>query len=224
MSTTCDQKDKISRENWFVNKALTALQSDDKKSGSDNVKDRQTKKTNKSSKNSRSLKDDDEEDSGWSGFQYFTREETVLKQQVKYLHLKDEIILDTGSTLPATFMNPKLVTEIKETKILLIMNMNVGAKKITKQANVIGYGKAWFDEDQMANIFGFTGTVDQYRVKYDSMVEDAFTVYTENGLIKFKRNNDGLYTYKPKEQYLREVKETKKKTGVVNIVTTLKEN
>ena len=40
------------------------------------------------------------------------------------------------------------------------MNTNAGPKLLDNQANVIGFGKAWFDKEQMANIFRFAGTVD----------------------------------------------------------------
>jgi len=49
-------------------------------------------------------------------------------------------------------------------------------------------------------------------------------VFTKNGPIKFRRNNDGLYTYKPKDEYLREVERAKMKVGTMNIATTVKEN
>ena len=103
----------------------------------------------------------------------------------KFIHLKNEVILDTGSTTPATFMNKELVTDIQDTKFPLLMNTNTGTKVLNKQANIIGFGKAWFDEDQMTNIFGFAGTVDRYQVTYNSKVEDAFNVYTQYGIVKF---------------------------------------
>ena len=61
----------------------------------------------------------------------------------------------------------------------------------------------------MTNIFGFAGTVDRYRVTYDLQIKDAFNVYTQYGIVKFQRNKEGLYTYKPKRCYLEEVQERK---------------
>ena len=52
--------------------------------------------------------------------------------------------------------------DIQDTKFALLMNTNAGTKVLNKQANIIGFGKAWFDKDQMTNIFGLqvqlTGT------------------------------------------------------------------
>ena len=59
----------------------------------------------------------------------------------KFMHLKNEIILDTGSTIPATFMDKELVTDIQDTKFPLLMNTNTGTKVLNKQANVIRFGK-----------------------------------------------------------------------------------
>jgi len=160
---------------------------------------------------------------GWCTFQCAKTEETMLKQTTsKVSPLKDEIILDTGLTLPATFMNPDLVTDIKSSKFPLVMNTNAGSKVLNKQANVLGFGKAWFDDTQMANIFGFAGTVDRYRITYDSAKEDAFHVHSPHGIVKFKRNKDGLYTYKPLQCYYDEVKA--RNESMNNMITTVTEN
>ena len=56
---------------------------------------------------------------------------------------------------------------------------------------------------------------------YNSWKEDAFNIYTNNGVVQFKRNNAGLYTYKPSEGYIQEVEE---KNRMCNLVTTVNEN
>jgi hypothetical protein len=68
-----------------------------------------------------------------------------------------------------------------------------------------GFGDAWYDPQQVANIFGFANLEDQCRITYDSSVEKAFNVHTKNGIVKFTRNKDGLYTYRPFKEYLTEV-------------------
>ena len=48
------------------------------------------------------------------------------------------------------------------------------------------------------------------RITFDLAVEDAFTVHFKNSTIKFDRNNKyGLYLYKPRQEYLDFVRETK---------------
>jgi len=46
--------------------------------------------------------------------------------------------------------------------------MNAGNKIIKNQAIIFGFGRAWFNKDQIANMFGLTATVDRYRVMFDS--------------------------------------------------------
>ena len=218
-SNNCPDKEKTPRNEWYINKAMTNLQSGDDTDSKEAKAEEKSPSTDSTASSGKNCKRE-----GWCGFQYKQTQATQLKQSGKsYEGLRDEIILDTGSTLPATFMNPEMVTGIQKTKFPLVMNTNAGSKVLDKQANVIGFGKAWFDEDQMANIFGFAGTVDRYKVTYDSSKEDAFSVHTENGVVKFQRNKDGLYTYKPKECYLEEVAE-RKKNEANYMVTTVTEN
>jgi hypothetical protein len=74
-----------------------------------------------------------------------------------------------------------------------------------KTGVIEGFGKAWFNPTQVANIFGFSKLEDQFRITYDSSVEHAFNVHTNNGIVKFIRNKDGLYVYRPSQNYLDEI-------------------
>jgi hypothetical protein len=65
--------------------------------------------------------------------------------------------------------------------------------------------KHGFDPTQVANIFGFSKLEDQCRITYDSSVEHAFNVHTNNGIVTFTRNKDGLHVYRPSQTYLNEV-------------------
>ena len=52
--------------------------------------------------------------------------------------------------------------------------------------------------------------------------EDTFNMYTKHKIVKFKRNKDGLYTYKPLQCYYDEVKS--RNEGMNNMITTVTEN
>ena len=71
-------------------------------------------------------------------------------------------------------------------------------------SDIHGFGVAKFDNDQLANIFGFSHMGDKHRITYDNAVEDAFIVHTPNGKVKFKRDGR-LYTFQPSEDYLNEI-------------------
>ncbi|MGC9261855.1 MAG: hypothetical protein ACP5I8_17490, partial [Phycisphaerae bacterium] len=150
--------------------------------------------------------------------------------------MKDVILLDSGSSIGATFMNPDLVTDIKMAKQPINMTTNAGEKLIGLEGQVKGFGKVYYDPTMMANIFGLSEMVDRCRVTFDSDVEDAFVVHVKDGKIKFSRTPEGLYAYKPTKRYLAEVAESKQMSppsehgtkfnyrGKSFLVTTLMEN
>jgi hypothetical protein len=94
------------------------------------------------------------------------------------------------------------------------MATNTGTKTLNLKGDVIGFGKAWYDPGFMANIFGFAKMAEQHRITYDSDIEDAFLVHTEDGdTIKFDRTPEGLYAYRPPQEFLDEVAKTKDQTS-----------
>ena len=162
----------------------------------------------------------------WSGLQFHERDSDKDRSQQPFAHLKDVILLDTGSTLKATFMNPDMVTNVKISDAPVSMTTNSGNKMLGLEASVPGHGQVWFDPDQIANIYGFSHMVDKHRITYDSDVEDAFLVHTKGGVTKFARTPDGLYASKPSEEYRRRVAESNNQIRqyVDNVVATVKEN
>ena len=195
----CPMKEKIPREEWFIKKAMSNMQ------GSQEKNDDSEKSDSKPSGGKKA----------WSGFQQTLEQCYVTSDpSTRYLddlvhrmnELKDGIILDTGSTIGATIMNPELLSDITLAKVPLEMVTNAGTKKMFKKGKIEGFGEAWYDPDQVANIFGFAKLEDQYRITYDSSIEKAFNVYTKDGIVKFKRNKDGLYIYQPSNEYITDVK------------------
>ena len=118
-----------------------------------------------------------------------------MSQKHAYRQRHDLITLDTGSTLDL-FGNRALVEDLHEAQECIRMFTNAGEKKICEQATVPGYGKVWFDESAIANIFSFASLTKKYRVTYDSAVEDAFIVHLKGSTIKFEKTEDGLYQFK----------------------------
>jgi hypothetical protein len=73
----------------------------------------------------------------------------------------------------------------------------------------MSYGKVYYDPDQLANIFGLASAIKKYRVTYDSDKEDAFLMHTKDNIVKFERTPEGLYAFKPTEDFLRQVADWK---------------
>jgi hypothetical protein len=49
-------------------------------------------------------------------------------------------------------------------------------------------------------------------------VEKALSVYTNDGIVKFQRKKDGLYVYKPSENYLKGVNKNKQNNEPTNLM------
>jgi hypothetical protein len=140
---------------------------------------------------------------GWCGLQGFHNKKVTFQDDspefdiFSGLDLTQDILLDTGSNIKdGTFMNPDLVNNIGPASKPLIMDTNAGQKPLTMEGTVPKYGKVYFDPQLRANIFSFGPTQRKYRVTYDNAIEDAFTVHTPDGPIKFA-NVDDLYLYRP---------------------------
>ena len=88
--------------------------------------------------------------------------------------LKDQILLDSGSGVSATFMNKDMVHTLRQTTKPIIMNTNAGDALLDKVATVPGWGEVHFHEEGMANIFGLSHMAKKHRVTMDSAIENAF--------------------------------------------------
>jgi hypothetical protein len=243
-SPDCPYAKKVDKSQWYsktkkvpsIAKKAFAQAHDDDDSDSDNSTIASAASTKSRSSNHRS--DDSSHKSrkssssiGWQGkkgkqgFMYGT----CLTQNGNgdsEEDLKDVILLDTGSTIGATIANPDLITNLKATSSPLQMATNAGTKTLNLKGDVIGFGKAWYDPDFMANIFRFAKMAEQHRITYDSNIEDAFLVHTEDGdVLKFERTSEGLYAYRPPKEFLDSVARTKiKPARKQNFVSTVKEN
>jgi hypothetical protein len=113
------------------------------------------------------------------------------------------------------FGNPKMVTNIRESKTTLELVTNAGTRTTKKIADIPGYGTVWYDKTAIASIFGLSKLKKKHRVTYDSEEEDAFIVHMNNNTLKLECNPKGLYTYKASDEYL------KKQSHLIN---TVKEN
>ena len=251
----CPDKDKIPRSEWHVNKAMSHMQNeqtdnddtndDDASNGSDDNQSVQSTRS-ASSRNRRSGTTRTSHNqcrsrgrtSWFNGFMmYETSElkdrELVYKQSSKRLTgLEDKILLDSGSTIGGTFMNPDLLTDIRESDNPIQMSTNAGSKILDTEGTFEGFGDVWIDPTQIANILGFSHVKTKHRITYDSAVEDAFNVHTDAGIVKFKGTDEGLYAYEPGPRYRKSVAKANKRsprrkssnTKMNHMVSTVKEN
>ena len=191
MSPKCPEKDKIPREDWAIRKAALHMQAEQTKD------DEEASQSDKSSKKTR-----------WSSMQVCLMD----KKKDISSKMKDDIILDNGSTL-SIFANPELVEGIRKSKSTLEMATNAGTRLTNQEANVPGFGTIWYDEGAIAKIFSFAELLDKH-------LEIAFLVHQPDKIVKFERTPEGLYTYRVDKDYKKSLTEK----GNSHLVTTLSEN
>jgi len=204
-SPKCPHKERP-REEWAIHKvkadeqahaqAATEEQSTSKDSTS-------TLTTTQESKSSSGTK------TGWAGC------------HVQFMHAQDMrklILLDSESTT-SVFCNPDYVENVQKLDDTLELHTNGGPMLTDEVCEVNKFGKSWFNEDSMTNIFSLAEMTDKYRVTFDSEKENAFIVHMKDKEIRFKRLPNGLYALNPAENAGATNTEVK-----AQFVTTLEEN
>ena len=157
-SPQCPEKDTRPKDQWAIRKAEQHLQAETNNNDDESVGSNKTNGANRSSQRA-----------GWSGVQ------VNLMNHNHQPSMRETITLDNGSTL-SMFCDPELVENIRESTTILKMHTNAGSKLSNQQATVPEFGTVWFQEDAIANIFGFGDLVDQYQITCDSAKADAFLV------------------------------------------------
>ena len=212
----CPMKNKIPRSEWAIKKAEMHMQSISEKSHDDSSIESGTETTN--SKSSAKKQE-------WSGMQLTLYHQlsdvppgsSGIGMSMYSDSMGDNITLDTGSTM-SIFGNSKIVENIRKSTTTMEMLTNAGTRKCTEVADVPGFGQVWFDNNAIANIFGFADLVDKHRITYDSRKEDAFVVHvSDDKKLKFKRTDKGLYQYEVPSKY-------KESLEISHIIDTVAEN
>jgi hypothetical protein len=216
LSPECPDKNTIKKENWHINKATQHYQ--EANQAHDHQEEQQEEADNESYKSTRSKASSQIE---WSGL---IVEQSLYNNDRDAKHrLKNCSTLDNGSTL-SLFSNPDLVQDIRTSSKTLSLATNAGVKQSNRKANVPGFGKVYYNEDAIANVFGFSDLKKKHRITYDSNKEEAFLVHMDNEIIKFKCSPDGLYQNSVSSGYQQGPKEDQKEDGTSNLMSTVAEN
>ena len=133
-------------------------------------------------------------------------------QQEAENYCKRGCIVYDCSTMFSVFKDKDMVANIRKAKEPLVFSTNAGEGSTGLVADVHKFGEVWFNKTAITNLMAHCQVVDQYRVTYDSAVEDAFLVHmSPTQIIKFKRNEHGLYMYTVPEGFRKANQELNKK-------------
>ena len=129
------------------------------------------------------------------GWQWFTFVGAGVQEEAD--DLKDTMVLDSGSSIDL-MCNPNFLQDITVTTDPCTLQTNGGQVQVVEEGLLPGYGRVPYHSDAMTNLMSLAKLTDQYRVTFDSSVDNAFYVYTPDKTVRFGRNAANLYTHKPK--------------------------
>ena len=93
----------------------------------------------------------------------------------------EDVILDSGSTI-SLFQDARMLEDIKESKIHLVMKTNAGRKQINKKGNIPGFSEVWYNPTVVLNLFYLLDMIRRgHQVTINTKKVNMFYVHMKNG-------------------------------------------
>ena len=255
VSSTCPKAATLPPNKWYMRRAVQHLHSAEQVSASQSGQSDPTPSTQSSEPTPQPDSNSNNNNNDrplWFGCQLVDRSGLNHNQNKDSDCTDSDIIqdlinilcIDSGSSCH-TLANEKFADAFWDVITGLFMSTNVGSKRINQKASIPGLGEAWFDETGLTNCLSLFEMAKRYHITFDNHKENAFLVHIRPGVvIKFVPMN-GIYGFRPPQNFLDAVAETKRqmqsqqpiaetkeqslqplsvKPAVSNLVSTVNEN
>jgi len=212
----CHKKDKTPKNKWWINTAeapKTDSDDEDEAPTSDNDDESQDSQQWETVSASRSTKRQNKKKKHKQNHpSNFTTSVSSSKKYKTSFHAehKNNIVLDTGCSVPALYCNPDLVYDIRPAGEPLCMATSTGMVYVNKKATVPVIGEVWYDPDQPTNLLSFGHMAERFKITHEAN-DDSFNLQMKNGdNLRFVKKNY-LYTYTPSTLHKKTIKRMKQR-------------
>jgi Zinc knuckle len=105
------------------------------------------------------------------------------------------IVLDSQLSI-SVFKSANMVANIQDSPQPIVVRTNGEQQTSTQIADLINFGRVWFNPESIANILSLSEVRKVCRVTMDTAEEASMCIHKKNGaLMKFKEHKDGLFYY-----------------------------
>jgi len=157
--------DKDIAEMPYADYNFTAIQEANEKN-EESEEDTESEGSNNGDELSEESFTDEDKYEEYEGFA-FLHDDVVCSTQDKAGIPKTWILLDSQSTVDV-FSNPRLLTNIHDSKTTLMLHCNAGKAILQQKGDLKGYGTVWYYPEGIAYILSLHKVQEKYKVTYDS--------------------------------------------------------